>query len=94
MTHTVYPVLAALITFAAACERAEQRADAGPLASRVCQVALAPGPERGDIDRKISELQTRIRSEQRDSRRALEQLGHYLVARARLTNDSGDYSVG
>ena len=94
MTHTAYSVLAAaLMAFAAACERAEQRADAGPLASRACQVALAPGPERGDLDRKITELQTRIRNEHRDSRRALEQLGHHLVARARLTNDSGDYNL-
>jgi tetratricopeptide (TPR) repeat protein len=93
MARTAYLVLAALTTVAAACERTEQRADGGPLVSRACKIALAPGAQRGDIDRMISELQTRIRSEQRDSRRALEQLGHYFVVKARLTNDPGGYHL-
>jgi tetratricopeptide (TPR) repeat protein len=94
MKHTAYPILAvALAVFAAGCQRSEPQGAVEPAASRACQVALAPGPDRTDIDRKIAELQARVRAEQRDWRASLEQLGYHLVARARLTNDAGDYTL-
>jgi tetratricopeptide (TPR) repeat protein len=94
MKHVTLSLLAAgLVGVSSGCQRAEPATDPAPVASRACQIALAPGPEPADVDRKIAELQARIRQQPYDSRLALEQLGHQLVARARLTNDDGDYTL-
>ncbi len=94
MKHVTLSFLAAgLVGLSAGCQRAEPVNLAAQATSRACQIALAPGPERTDVDRKIAELQARIRQQPYDSRLALEQLGQQLVARARLTNDDGDYTL-
>jgi tetratricopeptide (TPR) repeat protein len=60
--------------------------------SPACQAALAPGGQSRPIDRTIADLQEHARQSSR-KREALEQLGYQLVARARLANDPGDYTL-
>ncbi len=94
MKSTALSVLTlAFAGLASGCARGEPPTDPTPVVSRSCQIALAAGPERTDVDRKIADLQTRIRAQPHDARLALEQLGHYFVARARRTNDDGDYTL-
>ena len=63
-----------------------------PILAPPCQVALAQGPQDSDIDRTISELQKRAR-QPRGGEHALEQLGYQYIARARVNNDPGDYTL-
>ena len=57
-----------------------------------CAAALAPGPEGDERDRSIPRLQRQVLDALR-SREALERLGYAYVARARVSNDPGDYKL-
>jgi tetratricopeptide (TPR) repeat protein len=82
--------IAALSILAGACARTvshtESAASARP--DRACQVVIAAN---AGSDKDIARLQDDLR--QRRDARAAEHLGYRFVARARLTNDSGDYTV-
>ena len=84
--------IALLLPLAAACSRpAAQSAAHSPVpgVDRSCQVvAAAPAP--GDPD--IPKLQEDLR-QGRGAGRAAEHLGYRFVARARVSNDPGDYAV-
>ena len=55
-------------------------------------MALAPSAGSSENDREIARLQIEVRASV-DARPALEQLGYRFVARARRTNDAGDYKL-
>ena len=57
-----------------------------------CAAALAPGVERSDRDRAIAQAQQQARA-RGATRDALERLGYLYVARARVSNDAGDYTL-
>jgi tetratricopeptide (TPR) repeat protein len=57
-----------------------------------CAAALAPGLEGDERDRSIARLQRQVLDVLR-SREALERLGYAYVARARVSNDPGDYKL-
>jgi tetratricopeptide (TPR) repeat protein len=59
---------------------------------RACAAALASGPESSPRDRQIARLQAEARGAARASQ-ALERLGYLYVARARVSNDPGDYKL-
>jgi tetratricopeptide (TPR) repeat protein len=76
-----------------ACGRPEKASVAAPAVKLdSCAAALAPGPERTDRDRTIARLQQEAREPAR-TRSALERLGYGYVARARVSNDPGDYKL-
>jgi tetratricopeptide (TPR) repeat protein len=55
-------------------------------------VAFAPGRDQNDADREIARTQREARSVRR-ARQAIERLGYLYVARARVSNDAGDYKL-
>ena len=65
---------------------------AGQVVPDACTVALAPSAGSSENDREIARLQIEVRASV-DARPALEQLGYRFVARARRTNDAGDYTL-
>jgi tetratricopeptide (TPR) repeat protein len=66
---------------------------ATPAPSDPCVVALAAAPDsRLEVDRTIARLQDEARQQPR-ARRAVEQLGYQYVARARVHNDAGAYTL-
>jgi tetratricopeptide (TPR) repeat protein len=71
-----------------ACSRRAQPAGS-PVQSRACQVTTA-ATARGDGE--ITKLQADLR-DGRAPARAAEQLGYRFIARARLTNDQGFYTI-
>jgi tetratricopeptide (TPR) repeat protein len=82
--------------FLVACERPETptvrlKADT-TYAFDACAAALAAAPERHERDRAIARLQEQARDIAR-AKSALERLGYAYVARARVTNDDGDYKL-
>ena len=90
-------VLAGLLLSAgltAACERREKAITAitATTIPDSCAAALAHGQEQNDRDRAIARAQQEARSGAR-TRDALERLGYLFVARARASNDDGDYTL-
>jgi tetratricopeptide (TPR) repeat protein len=89
--------IAACAGFGACSRRPVAASDAAPAASAAasqsgaCTRALAPLPARGALGNEIAAMQSRINGPLRAA--ALEQLGHALVARARLTGDAGLYDA-
>jgi tetratricopeptide (TPR) repeat protein len=77
-----------ILPFVQACSRTRQQVDADAV-SRACLVAIAADSGQ---DADIARLQSDLR-ERRASARAAENLGYRFVARARLTNDAGFYTV-
>jgi tetratricopeptide (TPR) repeat protein len=76
-----------------ACERRERAALPAPAATPdPCVAALAPGPEQRDVDRAIAGAQQDARGGTQ-AKAALERLGFLFVARARVSNDPGDYKL-
>ena len=75
----------------AGCDRAVTNT-ASTAISPSCEVALAPAGARDENVREIVDLKQRLRESPRDGR-ALERLGYRYVARARVTNDPGDYTL-
>jgi tetratricopeptide (TPR) repeat protein len=76
-----------------ACERKEKAPTATTATSPdACAAALAQGQERDTRDRAIVRAQEEARSGVR-TRDALERLGYLFVARARVSNDAGDYTL-
>jgi len=94
MTHRMFVLAGVFATVSAlGCQRRPTAmADATAITTDACTVALAPWPERSDRDRAITHAQQRAgaRGATRD---ALEQLGYLYVARARSSNDPGDYTL-
>ena len=80
--------IALLLPLAAACSKAVARSET-PDVDRSCQVVVAV-PAAGDRD--IAKLQDDVR-ERRAAARAAEHLGYRFVARARMSNDPGDYAM-
>jgi tetratricopeptide (TPR) repeat protein len=76
----------------AACARPDQAAAPAPPEPDACAAALAPGHEAGDLDRAITAAQQDARSAPQPGL-ALERLGYLFVARARISNDPGDYTL-
>jgi tetratricopeptide (TPR) repeat protein len=58
-----------------------------------CSVALTSGTEQTDRDRQIAAAQEEARGGGAPALRALERLGYLYVARARVSNDPGDYTL-
>jgi tetratricopeptide (TPR) repeat protein len=83
--------VALTLPFVQACSRTSQAADAKDLATldRACRVAAAAGAAG---DPGIAPLQQALR-ERRGPSRAAEQLGYRFIARARLSNDAGFYTL-
>jgi tetratricopeptide (TPR) repeat protein len=73
------------------CQRSDSMR-AGQAVPDACTVALAPSAGSSENDREIARLQNEVRASV-DTRPALEQLGYRFVARARRTNDAGDYTL-
>jgi tetratricopeptide (TPR) repeat protein len=84
------PVVLALL-FAQACNQSRPKtaAASAPMLSRACQVAVAADAGR---DETIAKLQGDLR-ERRSPAGAAEQLGYRYVAKARLSNDAGFYTL-
>jgi tetratricopeptide (TPR) repeat protein len=78
----------AVLLFTQGCRRTQPVA-ANPVQDRACLVTIAAGPGN---DSEIAKLQEDLR-EQRAPARAAEQLGYRFIAKARLTNDGGFYTV-
>jgi tetratricopeptide (TPR) repeat protein len=83
--------VALTLPFVQACSRTSQTADAKDLKAldRACRVAAAAGAAS---DPEIATLQQALR-ERRAPSRAAEQLGYRFIARARLSNDAGFYTL-
>lgn len=94
MMHRRLLLIVVLLTATSAtgCRRGDSPSNAVRAPVWACQVALAPGSEQTDIDRRIRQLQERARQRQ-NGRAALEALGYEYVARARAANDPGDYKL-
>ncbi len=75
------------LTLLTACSRTVAHSE--PVLSRPCQVTAAADAAG---DRDIAALQEDVRH-RRAPARAIERLGYYFVARARLSNDAGYYTV-
>ena len=80
--------IALFLPLAAACTRTVARSEPTSI-DRSCQLVIA-APAAGDRD--IATLQDDLR-ERRAAARAAEHLGYRFVARARISNDPGDYAV-
>ena len=65
---------------------------AAAIAPDACVAALAPGPQQNDRDRDISRVQEEARGTPH-AKQAVERLGYLYVARARVSNDPGDYKL-
>jgi tetratricopeptide (TPR) repeat protein len=76
----------------AGCTRPEQAAAPAAPGPDACAAALAPGREASDLDRAIANAQQDARSGSQAGP-ALERLGYLFVARARVSNDPGDYTL-
>jgi tetratricopeptide (TPR) repeat protein len=76
----------------AGCARRDQAAAPAALVPDACAAALAPGREAGDLDRAIAAAQQDARAGSKVGL-ALERLGYLFVARARVSNDPGDYTL-
>jgi len=63
-----------------------------PFAVEACAAALAPATGRSDRDGAIARAQQDTRSPAH-ARAALERLGYLYIARARVSNDPGDYTL-
>jgi tetratricopeptide (TPR) repeat protein len=72
------------------CVRKEQ--PAVPPQGDACAAALATGREASDLDRAIARAQQDARAAAQPGP-ALERLGYLFVARARISNDPGDYTL-
>ena len=93
MKHSwLFLLVAVSATALAGCRQRVSESAEHPSSSVACQAALAPGGHAQPIDRTIADLQERARQSpwKRD---ALEQLGYQFVARARVANDPGDYTL-
>jgi tetratricopeptide (TPR) repeat protein len=82
------PVVLALLV-APACNGSQPQTARATTLSRPCQVAVAA--DAGD-DATIATLQRDVR-ERRAPTRAAEQLGYRYIAKARLSNDAGFYTI-
>jgi tetratricopeptide (TPR) repeat protein len=90
----VLPGLLLALSVAWACERNEKATTATTAASPdSCTAALARGQEWNDRDRAIARAQQEARSSGAKTKDALERLGYLYVARARVNNDAGDYTL-
>jgi tetratricopeptide (TPR) repeat protein len=74
------------------CARREQAVASAGREPDACAVALAPGSDAGDLGHAIAAAQHDARSGPRAGQ-ALERLGYLFVARARVSNDPGDYTL-
>ena len=95
MKHSMFVVagLVVSIGLSAACGRRGRAIVATSAATPdSCAAALAPAPEQSDRDRAIARAQLGARGPG-ETRAALEQLGFLYVARARVANDPGDYTL-
>jgi tetratricopeptide (TPR) repeat protein len=79
------PVMESATTSAAA-------ATALPFAVEACAAALAPSARRNDTDRAIARARDDA-GKPAHARGALERLGYLYIARARISNDPGDYTL-
>ena len=80
-------VLAVVLPLSGACSRRTPQPEPSSV-DRACLVAIAAGPGSDD---DIAKLQQDLRDHR--GARAAEHLGYRFVARARLSNDPGDYTV-
>src|SRR5688572_18336747 len=87
-------VIVALVLAAATwmCRGIETAPKTARITPDSCTAALAAGDSRDEGDRKIAELQDQARGGS-GRKLALEQLGYRYVARARVRNDAGDYTL-
>lgn len=96
MTHQsrTFAALALSLGFASGCHKLESRTATAsvPVTPGSCQVALAPGQENNDRNRDIARVQGEVRGGTHE-KRALGRLGYLYVARARVSNDPGDYTL-
>ena len=95
MKHSMFvvAVLVVSIGLASACQRRGHATVATTAAMPdSCAAALAAAPERNDRDRAVTRAQEVARGPGR-TRDVLERLGYLYVARARVTNDPGDYTL-
>jgi tetratricopeptide (TPR) repeat protein len=76
----------------AGCAKRDQAAAPAGRGPDACAAALAPGRGAGDLDRAIGAAQQDARKGARNGG-ALERLGYLFVARARVGNDPGDYTL-
>ena len=89
----ILPGLLLSLTVVAACERKQDATTATTTTSPdSCTVALARGQEWNDRDRAIARAQQDARNAGQ-TRDALERPGYLYVARARVNNDAGDYTL-
>jgi tetratricopeptide (TPR) repeat protein len=92
------PALPAILTFlvlTAACHRQSVPPPSRDVASGKpdpCAAALAPAAETTDRDRAIARAQQVARGSTQ-TKTALERLGYLFVSRARVGNDTGDYTL-
>jgi tetratricopeptide (TPR) repeat protein len=81
------------LCFVCACASPENKLSAAAaIAPDSCVAALAPGPQQNDRDRDITRAQEEARGTPH-AKQALERLGYLYVARARVSNDPGDYKL-
>ena len=89
----VLPGLLFFFVVTSACERKETATPATAAATPdPCTVAFARGQESNDRDRAIARAQQEARGSTK-TKEALERLGYLYVARARVNNDAGDYTL-
>ncbi len=89
----VSAVLTSTLCFICACTTPQTKLAASVVsAPDSCAAALAPGLEQNDRDRDTARAQQEARGTSRASQ-ALERLGYLYVARARVSNDPGDYKL-
>jgi tetratricopeptide (TPR) repeat protein len=94
MTRSLFllPGLVLSIGFTCGCERENQSTVATQKVNvDACAAALASGAEDSDLDQAIVRHQQQARAAA--SKDALERLGYAYVARARVSNDAGDYTL-
>lgn len=84
--------LTLLLALLSACTRPQSAPSTGSETPGSCAVALAPGPEQTERDREIARIQQEGRGGTH-AKQALERLGYLYVARARVSNDPGDYKL-
>ena len=80
------------LTAVSGCRLRQPPSAAAVSPSGPCSAALAAGRERTDLDRTIARAQADARARAHE-KQALERLGHLFVARARVGNDPGDYTL-
>jgi tetratricopeptide (TPR) repeat protein len=94
MMHPVrtFAAISIALALGSGCSSDEQPSAAAAAPPDACSVALAAGTEQTDRDRDIAQAQ-RASREAQHAREALERLGYLYVARARVSNDPGDYKL-